>query len=117
MQGKTFTTWIIVGLPGYQENRRRTYYFYLGSLPENHPNDDRTIELRIPEMPHRDAEGRPRYPEQAAWIREVLQENKINAQEIWWSQWQFKTPKDAERFENMLKNLGARIEEKQKYNQ
>ena len=98
--------WLLTGLPGRQEGRTRTYRFEVGRFAYL-PTPRGTLDLRIPERPARDAMGRPRYPEQAAWIEATLREQGIEAEAIWWSHWRFATPEAAHRFEALLRSLGA----------
>lgn len=104
-------TWYIKGLPGSMNKAQQTYRFEIGPLAYLPPYDERTIYLHIPEIPNRDAEGRPRHPEQAAWIREILQNREIKAKEVWPSHWRFSTPQEAKLFEDILKEFGAHLEE------
>ncbi len=83
------------------------YDFYIGHLGYLIPEGKQTIYLHIPELPARDAEGRPKYPEQADWINQVLTGQHINAKNIWWSHWRFDTTHDAIDFEQYLQTLGA----------
>lgn len=95
------------GLPGSDETKGTLYEFYIGGLHYVPPYDSKNLYLHITEMTHRDAEGRPRFPEQEAWIRRVLAERKIDAEGIWWSHWRFATPEDAASFERVLLENGA----------
>lgn len=102
--------WVLHGLPGQPEHQDQAYRFYVGPLSHVSSSDERALYLRIPEKPHRDAEGRPRHPEQAKWIERTLAEHKIRAKAIWWSHWQFRTVAAAEKFEALLQKLGATLE-------
>jgi hypothetical protein len=98
-------SWLLPALPGKPETSERLYTFDLGHL--DYVVDRQAVYLHIPEIGCRDAEGRPRYPEQESWIVEVLAERRIRAKEIWWSHWQFETPQDADAFERLLWDSGA----------
>ncbi len=105
MAERLIRTWALVGLPGRAESDGRTYHFHVGPL--DYMPDARAVYLRIPESLSRDAEGRPLYPEQAVWVRAVLQEHGIHAEEVWWSHWRFKTTREARLFERVLQSVGA----------
>jgi hypothetical protein len=98
-------SWLLPGLPGKPETGGRLYTFDLGRL--DYVVDRQAVCLHIPEIGCRDAEGRPRYPEQESWIAEVLARRRIRAKDIWWSHWQFETPQDAAAFERVLWDNGA----------
>lgn len=83
----------------------REYEFYIGPLSYVPEKD--MIFLHIPEMNHRDAEGRPFYPEQEQWINSALAEFKIRAKDYWWSHWKFESEIEAEKFIHLLLDLNA----------
>jgi hypothetical protein len=95
--------WQLIGLPGVPETLEIVYDFYIGIFPE----EKQEIYLHIPEIPARDAEGRPKYPEQEGWIEKILAAQHINAKYIWWSLWQFASRDDAISFEKLLWKFGA----------
>ena len=82
----------------------QTYTFTIGPLDYlGKPGD---VYLHIPEMPARGAEGRPKYPEQAQWVRDMLAEHRIAAKEVWWSHWLFADTGEAQRFAKVLGEAG-----------
>lgn len=87
------------------DNSATEYRFWFGFC--NHVPEKDKIFLRIPEIFHRDAEGRPLYPEQEKWINTFLKVNKIDAEDYWFSHWKFESEDDAEKFVRLLKNLNA----------
>ncbi len=95
------------GLPGRPEMEKTAYEFYIGPLHYVPPYDMTSLYLHIPEMTHRDAEGRPRFPEQEAWVNGMLARHGIDADGIWWSHWRFATPEGAASFERVLLESGA----------
>jgi len=82
------------------EATNKEYRFFLGFI-DHVPEKDK-VYLRIPEMTHRDAEGRPLFPEQEQWIRTVLKLKKIKAKDEWFSHWQFDSLEQAENFVQLL---------------
>ncbi|KAA3647206.1 MAG: hypothetical protein DWQ07_06815 [Chloroflexi bacterium] len=88
-----------------EKSYTQSYSFTIGPLDYVGKSGD--IFLHIPELPARGAEGRPEYPEQAQWIRDVLAKHAIQAKEIWWSHWHFPDVEEASRFEEILREAGA----------
>ena len=114
MDASEMRVWWLTGLPGLAEASQQTYRFCVGTfayLPARH---GRPLYLRTPQTPAKDAEGRPRHPEQAAWVRAALAQHGIRAHEIWWGR-RFRTPQDAQRFETLLQAWGAVQEEPSPY--
>lgn len=87
------------------EDTGKVYEFYIGPLA--HVPEKDMIFLHIPEMTHRDAEGRPKFKEQEKWINTILKEKNINAEDYWWSHWKFISGDEAEKFVNFLMSLNA----------
>lgn len=100
-------TWILRGLPGASQEIE--YTFAICHLDYIDPQDKNSVHLHIPEHHNRDAEGRPRHPEQAQWIKAALQDRRIDAREVWWSHWRFGSIEDALAFEAVLREAGARL--------
>jgi hypothetical protein len=100
-------SWQLKGLPDISETSQKIYVFEIGHLDYIYPEGKQEIYLHIPEIPARDAEGRPQYPEQEVWINTILATQHINAKEIWWSHWQFASIGDAMAFEKYLQEIGA----------
>lgn len=96
-------SWQLQGLPGVPETLEIVYNFSIGHFPEG----KQEIYLHIPEIPARDAEGRPKYPEQEVWIDKILATQPISAKNTWWSLWQFASMDDAIAFEKLLWEFGA----------
>ena len=95
-------SWIFESLPNSPQSAGKEYWFYIGPLEHI---DKKKLYLCITEHPNRSAEGRPLYPEQEAWVRDVLKEQIIQAKEIWFSTWEFKTEQDASTFTNILNGI------------
>ncbi len=58
--------------------------------------------LHISEHPHRDAEGQARYPEQSAWISQVIRTQHFAMNHVWHSTWVFEDECDIDRFKDFL---------------
>lgn len=100
-------SWLLKGLPDHPKTVETIYTFYIGHLHYIIPEGKQEIYLRIPEIPARDAEGQPQYPEQTSWINQVLATQQIRARDIGWSHWQFASKDDAFAFEKLLWKFGA----------
>ncbi|MFZ5880113.1 MAG: hypothetical protein ACOY0R_12145 [Chloroflexota bacterium] len=99
--------WQLTGLPNIPETFETVYVFHIGHVDYIIPEGQQEVYLHIPEIPARDAEGRPLHPEQAEWIERILAGQRIHARDIWWSHWQFASAEDAQAFERHLQALGA----------
>ncbi|WP_420627981.1 hypothetical protein [Candidatus Leptofilum sp.] len=91
------------GLPqadGRRLHPEQEYTFWFG-YPAHLPGNSKII-LRIPEQPHRDANGRPRYPEQAQWIDNVIQQERLNITAVWSSHWRFENEAALHHFLRLL---------------
>jgi hypothetical protein len=97
--------WVLNGLPGQPEPVEKDYTFDIGPL--DFAVDRDAFYLHIPEMAHRDAEGRSLYPEQEEWINHLMIERHLGAKQIWFSQWQFAGLEYAVAFEKILWSFGA----------
>jgi hypothetical protein len=95
--------WQLKGLSDVPETLENVYNFCIGLFPEK----EQEFYLHIPEIQARDAEGRPKYPEQEVWINKIFATQTINAKYIWWSLWQFASMDDAIAFEKLLWKFGA----------
>lgn len=100
-------TWILRGLPGASQEIE--YTFEICRLDYIDPQDKDAVYLHIPEHPNRNAEGQPRHPEQAQWIRAALLQRGIVAREVWWSHWRFGSLEDVHAFEAILREAGAHL--------
>jgi len=109
-------TWLLRGLPGNLGAEDTVYTFYIGHLDYIIPEGKQAIYLTLPEIPNRDAEGRPKYPEQETWVNKVLADHQIQARDIWWSHWQFSSLDDAIAFEELLEKYGATTERLNSHN-
>ena len=58
--------------------------------------------LHISEHPHRDAEGQAEYPEQSAWISQVIRTQHFAMNHVWHSTWVFEDECDIDRFKDFL---------------
>jgi hypothetical protein len=97
-------SWVFEELPNVPRAAGKEYQFFVGQL--DYIDKGKTY-LHITEHPNRSAEGRPLYPEQEAWVREIIKKHRINATEIWHSTWEFKTNSDAVKFINVLDGIGV----------
>ena len=96
------------GLPLPNDGRlhpERSYTFWFG-YPNYMPKNSKII-LHIPEQPHRDANGRPLYPEQAQWIDALIREEKLAVTAVWPSHWRFDKPEAYSRFVKHLEKIKA----------
>lgn len=94
-------SWLFKSLPNVPRTVDKEYRFFLGTL--DYIDKTKTY-LHITEHPDRSAEGRPLYPEQEVWVRDIIKKHQINATEIWFSTWEFKTDCDANEFANVLRD-------------
>jgi hypothetical protein len=97
--------WVLNGLPGQPDTAEKDYTFDIGPL--DFAVDQDAFYLHIPEIAHRDAEGRSLYPEQEEWINHLITERRLGAKQIWFSQWQFAGLEHAVTFEKILWGFGA----------
>ncbi|WP_420644482.1 hypothetical protein [Candidatus Leptofilum sp.] len=91
------------GLPqadGSRLHPKQEYTFWFGN-PAYMPGNSKTI-LHIPEQPHRDANGRPRYPEQAHWIDNVIRDEQLKVTAVWSSHWRFENEAALHNFLQLL---------------
>lgn len=95
-------SWLFESLPHVPHAAGKEYKFFVGQL--DYIDKTKTY-LHITEHPNRSAEGRPLYPEQEAWVRNIIKKHRINATEIWYSTWEFKTERDVNKFVNVLEEL------------
>jgi hypothetical protein len=81
----------IMGLPQADGSRIKPdqeYVFAFGH-PEYIP-DNKHLVLHITEHGNRDAEGRPKFPEQEEWIQDLIKSEGLNLYECWYSHWLIK---------------------------
>ena len=97
---KTIKTW---GLPQSDNGRlhpEKEYTFWFG-YPSYMPGNTKII-LHIPEQPHRDANGRPLYPEQAHWIDNIVRRERLKVTAVWSAHWRFERENVLNRFIQLL---------------
>ncbi len=99
-------SWLLQGLPDQPETLETLYTFSIGPLEFPIPGEEQGLYVHIPEIHARDAE-RPRYPEQEAWVSQVLATYPIKASKAWWAHWRFASEADAIAFEKLLWAFGA----------
>ncbi|MDH5605490.1 MAG: hypothetical protein OEY93_01270 [Anaerolineae bacterium] len=102
MSKANLESWTVKYLPNMPEGSTPTYQFWIG--PREDLRKDK-LYLQISEIPNRSAEGRPLYPEQAAWVRNAFKTQNIQAKEIWYSTWEFKNNVEAGKFKRLLDGL------------
>jgi len=97
-------SWLLQGLPDSPETGSTIYTFNIRSLGFFIPWEKHAVGLFIPA---RGGAEEPRYPEQQAWVKQVLAEYHISAEFLGWSHWRFASQEDAFAFEKILWKFGA----------